>query len=1463
MEFLTVSDDEASDDEFEALRLQRLRTQRSVLAPERDVSEEDAETAEFQTRLRRIGGVRPEDRTLPLELLSTGLDEEDSFGIAEDEVHTQVRVDGTPSFELFSSAVADEDNLDIGDDEVLTQLRTDGTLPLELFSSAVADEDNLDIADDEVLNQLRADRTFDRSSQVPEREIEEEDRDSAELQTNLRKSKGSSGNDVIVFRKRSKPARRSSHIEVLCDLQEEGSHEEIEEASENCIQQKHLGGTKKKRKKKQKKLFRSLSGSDLDRLKKELVELDLKEKRQEAVVKTSPSLKRVLITNLDDSCHEVSRNCNDSPITADIKALAASLENLKERLAAAPVLTMAITRTGNEDSSSSKNNAKGRRRPFRMRRSSSWHYEDAEEEKKRQLRRQEEFWRSGRYQKSDGDDDPLEDVLQPPSTSPPPKPKMSTSSSSSLPNSPYVKKNRGRRSVSSSPRNKKKLQLCEKADKGKDSGGHPPLPDFSEKESALVAVTAAENSADKGEEGESEEESEEEGLLSYQCLVTCSVRPKVSKLKNREVQVKMEAAVANEGLGQMTSDLSPDQISQLLSAVSKVGSNGSASTSNESAQQEVISPDNLSEDELKFLDYVSHGGLSNEEQHEGDKCEDVSKRNKNAAACQYFYRQRYLSIIEEEEEDGHTPASSRPESSVMSSSPAAIRKSNALKKAFREFKEKNGDIFTPESNAETISPKKSRDSGCSETSVESMTSVNSILSNEVSVSTSMASACSGTDTMATDPGKGSFGHRESRTLSQILDSVPPPPIISSCSSGRSSPDPEDGVVDQGTDIDNGPPAAALAPSPLSSPSHSTATLADSRCTSVNSVRELPRDDNEVNEVPSTRLKLTTSLSPKVISYQTEPKSNQSKAVDPKLQNEDLQSVSNVIKNTSKSSHAQSSSSKIHNSGMFHLSRVKDKFKSVLGGTRHNSAPEPRGKLKRSQSLKEANVGLTRKMHRFFRSSSRRDDSDDIDSVAEKSIPRRSSLASLTERIVDKITDSGRAARATKDSVAQLPTGEVNAASFKVDKDKHLANSSDLIKLTDTAVAADFAADNKANSVIEHQCCVKSTPKAITTPAITTYPNNLCASSLDPSNVCILFSSPNDVIGFSGSAQSHARRILAQASNEKTSQDANSKVSSVRGLNDNNTFPRNRQKKKPARKINSSSYHSARNEIHHYDSVCDEEAKPRSDDCAGKERVNPDVRSLIVECEEYFKVQKKKEAESSAKATDGQEAGALSKPNCEEMEKVYDNVAKSVMPTTVEDEGHIYEQVAASSDPKKSLSMSAGIETIAIQGAKAPRIPTSTFSRRKEECKTLSQCDNLIPYVTPKDNKKKDATVKSSPDEGSKLHSSYQNNSTKQGPKGPEGQESDKSNDNNAEEKPSYKPLIMPKPNLPPKVPTDAIRTRLLARSRAEKMLEDDQKLPKIPLILTGFRDSFYENSPCDESLEETHPQKMVRMLRML
>jgi hypothetical protein len=48
------SETESEDESFEAFRAMRMRTDREATAPERDITEDDTETAEFQTKLRQV-----------------------------------------------------------------------------------------------------------------------------------------------------------------------------------------------------------------------------------------------------------------------------------------------------------------------------------------------------------------------------------------------------------------------------------------------------------------------------------------------------------------------------------------------------------------------------------------------------------------------------------------------------------------------------------------------------------------------------------------------------------------------------------------------------------------------------------------------------------------------------------------------------------------------------------------------------------------------------------------------------------------------------------------------------------------------------------------------------------------------------------------------------------------------------------------------------------------------------------------------------------------------------------------------------------------------------------------------------------------------------------------------------------------------------------------------------------------
>ncbi len=187
LELLQVSDDgeydsasggegegeggDTTEDEFEQLRQRRLLSaQRSVLAPERDVCEEDAETAEFQTRLRRISS-------------ASSAGSRSSPAAAEHHMQPLVFPSDPPDM-----IIEEEDNLPLSPVAVAhATVAESGESQCEKINVQEYD-------DDEVISRLRPQRSFDRDNReaaVPEREIEEEDSACAEILNNLRRSKSS------------------------------------------------------------------------------------------------------------------------------------------------------------------------------------------------------------------------------------------------------------------------------------------------------------------------------------------------------------------------------------------------------------------------------------------------------------------------------------------------------------------------------------------------------------------------------------------------------------------------------------------------------------------------------------------------------------------------------------------------------------------------------------------------------------------------------------------------------------------------------------------------------------------------------------------------------------------------------------------------------------------------------------------------------------------------------------------------------------------------------------------------------------------------------------------------------------------------------------------------------------------------------------------------------------------------
>ena len=207
-------------------------------------------------------------------------------------------------------------------------------------------------------------------------------------------------------------------------------------------------------------------------------------------------------------------------------------------------------------------------------------------------------------------------------------------------------------------------------------------------------------------------------------------------------------------------DLTEQQIQQLMSVISNMDSVRSLSCSGGEGR----SPPPTDEEIRQFIDYVGMGVVNQErveydERRQEDGQPDPPKRSKQAS--QYFWRRHYLSIIQEEEEqgDGSNPSSranSRPASTYENGIfriPRILSRSPLCSQNYEK--------------------RDSRESWESEMSVDSLTSINSILSEEGSI-TSTGSFQS--DTLQPESGSGGSetGRRAYESLSSLLDSVPPP-----------------------------------------------------------------------------------------------------------------------------------------------------------------------------------------------------------------------------------------------------------------------------------------------------------------------------------------------------------------------------------------------------------------------------------------------------------------------------------------------------------------------------------------------------------------------------------------------------------------------------------------------------------------------------------------------------------------
>ena len=565
-------------------------------------------------------------------------------------------------------------------------------------------------------------------------------------------------------------------------------------------------------------------------------------------------------------------------------------------------------------------------------------------------------------------------------------------------------------------------------------------------------------------------------------------------------------------------DLSPEDIQKLMSTVSKVNNSDCSSHHPAGEDEGGIKARMPTEQELR--DYMSQcqEELVSLERMEGaeddEEEEEVARRNKSAA--QYFYRQHYLSIIQEEGEESelNTPASSRPASMARAASP------NFLKVPLRH-------VFKASSREDHHQGRRKRDSSDSQLSVDSMASVNSILSAEEEEATSEDATSSGVHSF---PGV----KRESKSLSQILENVPPPPpppppptstitqspppstnsedccypASSSFSSEKegketttedaesttttttdatshryvvtvpppmtpvwirqspsSSQQPPPALTtlcdDDGKRSDGSGTIGVLSPPPpqpvvptsclppleSSTTSASEATMADSRCSSVNeAVRDLPRDEDSMPDI-----------------------------------------VMDVTKNVGETPGEEGEVNKRK------IVESQKKDKSSAGG--NNAFATIKKKIKssrvgRGQNLKNLNVKAPNandvmqqpppppsKVSQFFKSLGRRRSSDENGATKPPGSSRRSSLASLTDKLVERMSSSSRLSNHDGDQpassgndaatgpAATIPNtmrqGKDASKGKKTDKEKARPDSShgerrnqrqpkEIIKLTDTS-----------------------------------------------------------------------------------------------------------------------------------------------------------------------------------------------------------------------------------------------------------------------------------------------------------------------------------------------------------------------------------------------------------------------------
>ena len=221
--------------------------------------------------------------------------------------------------------------------------------------------------------------------------------------------------------------------------------------------------------------------------------------------------------------------------------------------------------------------------------------------------------------------------------------------------------------------------------------------------------------------------------------------------------------------------LTPAQIHQLMSVIAgmetvkEAGANSSPPPTDEEIQQ--------------FLDYVGMGVVNTQRvEYEENRQNVPEPPRRNKQACQYFWRRHYLSIIQEDEEEHNdaTPGSSRQASRPGSTYENQISRLSRVIGALSPVNV--SDRSTTDTEAREI-----RGSWGSEMSLESMTSINSILSEEGSITSNGSFDSNDHRFCENNESNSSRARKAPQNLSSLLESVHPPSntpdsMLSSCDS---------------------------------------------------------------------------------------------------------------------------------------------------------------------------------------------------------------------------------------------------------------------------------------------------------------------------------------------------------------------------------------------------------------------------------------------------------------------------------------------------------------------------------------------------------------------------------------------------------------------------------------------------------------------------------------------------------